>query len=160
MSFTEGDSVYLAPEFMYEQSSNITYKVDIFSLGLSILQILTGVKLPKNGGFWQELRSKGVNDQLLNLIHSNDCKFRDLITLMTNVQPTKRWSISQFFCSDYFPELKNRFILLNNLSFTPFFDPCLNGCFIDIKQFQNDVFSKLNYNIKRSDSSNMNHYLD
>ena len=48
----EGDSMFISPELFYKDRDRITKKTDIFSLGLSIFQILTNSDLPKNGIQW------------------------------------------------------------------------------------------------------------
>lgn len=50
---TEGDSRYLAPEVMQGQ---VTTKADVFSLGLTLLEVACSVDLPKQGALWHTLR--------------------------------------------------------------------------------------------------------
>ena len=64
----EGDSMFISPELFYKDRDIITKKTDIFSLGLSILQILTNVDLPKNGLTWQLIRTVGVPQEFLDKI--------------------------------------------------------------------------------------------
>lgn len=52
--FTEGDSRYLAPEVM---QGCVTTKADVFSLGLTMLEICCNVDLPKGGNLWHQLRN-------------------------------------------------------------------------------------------------------
>jgi membrane-associated tyrosine/threonine-specific cdc2-inhibitory kinase len=52
--FTEGDSRYLAPEVM---QGIVTTKADVFSLGLTMLEISCHVDLPKGGSLWHQLRN-------------------------------------------------------------------------------------------------------
>lgn len=56
MEYTEGDSRYLAPEVM---QGKITTKADVFSLGLTLLEVVCSVDLPKGGELWHTLRSGG-----------------------------------------------------------------------------------------------------
>ena len=53
-----GDSVYMAPELLSQQplKQRLTQKVDIFSLGASLLEIASSMNLPQNGLLWQKLR--------------------------------------------------------------------------------------------------------
>lgn len=54
-----GDSVYMAPELLKSQlplKQRLTQKVDIFSLGASLLEIASSMNLPQNGLLWQKLR--------------------------------------------------------------------------------------------------------
>lgn len=58
----EGDSVYMAPELLQNNiplTEKISTKADIFSLGVSILEMASGLNLPKNGEMWQRLRQAG-----------------------------------------------------------------------------------------------------
>ena len=61
----EGDSKYISKE-LFECLDNITlkninYKTDIFSLGLTFLEILTKIELPSNGKLWRYIRDFGKN---------------------------------------------------------------------------------------------------
>lgn len=49
----EGDAKYLAPEVL---NNEFTSAADIFSLGISILELAGNVSLPNQGLVWQELR--------------------------------------------------------------------------------------------------------
>ena len=54
----EGDSIYLAKEVLdYQNMNQITLKSDMFSLGLSILEIIFKIELPKSGLLWTKLRN-------------------------------------------------------------------------------------------------------
>lgn len=52
--FSEGDCRYIAPETL---ESNFTKAADIFSLGITILEVASKVELPRNGFIWQQLRN-------------------------------------------------------------------------------------------------------
>ncbi|CAL8129806.1 unnamed protein product [Orchesella dallaii] len=56
VEFTEGDSRYLAPEVM---QGKVSTKADVFSLGLTLLEVACSVDLPKSGELWHTLRSGG-----------------------------------------------------------------------------------------------------
>lgn len=81
----EGDCRYLAPELLHEEIEKDLTKSDIFSLGLSILEVLLGKQLPKNGNEWHELRS----DEL-PMFPSISTELHDLIRQMINRDPSKR----------------------------------------------------------------------
>ena len=83
----EGDSIFISPELFYKDKDTITKKTDIYSLGLSILQILTNIPLPKNGSTWQLLRTVGIPQEFLDKIPSFEGEneiFKKLIISMTN----------------------------------------------------------------------------
>ena len=50
----EGDGCYLAPEVL--TSNVITKAADIFSLGITMLEVATDLELPAHGDEWKELR--------------------------------------------------------------------------------------------------------
>ena len=76
----DGDSKYLAPEVMEEK---FTKAADIFSLGITILELACSLELPNNGALWHRLRNnelpveftQGLSDDLIllikNLMNSN-----------------------------------------------------------------------------------------
>ena len=49
----EGDPKYLAPELMNQEFGP---PADLFSLGMTILELATDLDLPKHGDAWQMLR--------------------------------------------------------------------------------------------------------
>ena len=71
----DGDSKYMAPELM---EGNFSKAADIFSLGITILELACSLELPKGGPLWQQLRNKqlpyeftaGLSDDLILLISS------------------------------------------------------------------------------------------
>ena len=89
----EGDSMFISPELFYKDRDRITKKTDIFSLGLSIFQILTNLDLPKNGIQWQLIRTVGIPKELLEKIHEfggDNEIFKKLIISMTNYKANDR----------------------------------------------------------------------
>ena len=89
----EGDSMFISPELFYKDREIITKKSDIFSLGLSIFQILSNADLPKNGLEWQLIRTVGIPKELLEKIPQfggDDSIFKKLILSMTNYKAYER----------------------------------------------------------------------
>ena len=89
----EGDSMFISPELFYKDRDRITKKTDIFSLGLSIFQILTNLDLPKNGIQWQLIRTVGIPKDFLEKIpeFGGDKEiFKKLIISMTNYKANDR----------------------------------------------------------------------
>lgn len=60
---TEGDCKYLAMEFLSDGKP--TQKADIFSLGLTLLEIATDMDLPLRGRYWAELRRGEIRPEFL-----------------------------------------------------------------------------------------------
>eukprot|EP00762_Andalucia_godoyi_P000909 ANDGO_03901.mRNA.1 putative protein kinase DDB_G0291842 len=52
-TFMEGDNRYMAPELLRDV---ITPAADIFSLGMSLLELATNVELPSHGALWHKFR--------------------------------------------------------------------------------------------------------
>eukprot|EP00903_Cladosiphon_okamuranus_P017299 g15940.t1 len=52
----EGDSRYMSKELLNDDHSNLT-KCDVFSLGITMYEIISGRPLPPNGEEWHSLRS-------------------------------------------------------------------------------------------------------
>ncbi|CAI4225922.1 unnamed protein product [Auanema sp. JU1783] len=85
----EGDSKYLAPEVL---NSAPTKAADIFSLGITILQVATGIHLPSQGSEWHELRGGDIPERYLRGIPS---EMRRLILWMLSPNPVERPTTTQ-----------------------------------------------------------------
>merc|ERR1719225_1577465 len=86
---TEGDPCYLAPETMRSQ---FTKACDVFSLGVTLLEMATDLDLPKNGQLWQELRTNGPNPGITKDLTP---ELRRVITLMMTKDPDRRPGVKQ-----------------------------------------------------------------
>ena len=86
----EGDSKYISKELFECLDSislkKINNKTDIFSLGLTILEIIAKIELPSNGQLWKDLRNSGSdilsNKTFINSNISDIEKFLKLIKKM------------------------------------------------------------------------------
>ena len=58
----EGDQRYMAKELL-DHCDDLS-KADIFSLGLTVYSLLSGVELPRDGPLWHDLRSGRVPEPL------------------------------------------------------------------------------------------------
>nr|XP_019542910.2 membrane-associated tyrosine- and threonine-specific cdc2-inhibitory kinase [Aedes albopictus]XP_019542911.2 membrane-associated tyrosine- and threonine-specific cdc2-inhibitory kinase [Aedes albopictus]XP_019542912.2 membrane-associated tyrosine- and threonine-specific cdc2-inhibitory kinase [Aedes albopictus] len=85
---TEGDSRYIAPELM---EGRYTKAVDIFSLGIAILELSSNLELPSNGPLWQNLRSGSLPGELLCRLSQ---ELQDVIRWMMNPVPDCRPSVN------------------------------------------------------------------
>ncbi|KAG1667257.1 Membrane-associated tyrosine- and threonine-specific cdc2-inhibitory kinase [Nymphon striatum] len=85
----EGDPKYLAPELM---RGCFTKAADVFSLGITILELATDLEIPKEGALWQKLRS-GYIPFDSNRALSSDLKY--LIQQMLNPNYQERITAKQ-----------------------------------------------------------------
>ncbi|KAL5266744.1 hypothetical protein ACHWQZ_G003950 [Mnemiopsis leidyi] len=83
----EGDSKYLAPELLDKRCDE---KADIFSLGISMLEIMSDVELPNNGPVWHSLRNGDLPPT-----PGYSPTLRQIITLMVNKDPDYRPNVTQ-----------------------------------------------------------------
>ena len=120
----EGDSIYISPELFCKDVGIITHKIDIYSLGLSILELLTEIELPKNGVVWQKMRNHEIPKEFLEKIplidndHENRNKLIELIVEMTNINSNLRPELDILFNDENkFPELYHRYQMLKNNSY-------------------------------------------
>lgn len=84
----EGDSRYLAPELM---QGNCCLANDIYSLGISVLELSCNLELPTNGFLWQELRSLILPDVVKQL----SSELQQVIRMMMEPDPLKRPTVDQ-----------------------------------------------------------------
>jgi serine/threonine protein kinase len=122
----EGDSIFISPELFYRDKDFINTKTDIFSLGLSILQILTNVELPKNGLTWQLIRTVGIPKEYLDEIpyfNGDNQIFKNLIINMTSYRSQNRPDLESILNDkENYPYLYERYQLLLNDKYTFKFD--------------------------------------
>ena len=162
----EGDSMFISPELFYRDKDVINTKTDIFSLGLSILQTLTNIELPKNGLTWQLIRTVGIPQEFLDQIPYLDGDnqiFKNLIISMTNHNSENRPNLENLLNDkENYPNLYERYQLLLNNNYC--FKLNLN-CFDNFRKDSYDFSSSIgNFKKrfeKRSDSMKIvNNYKD
>ena len=98
----DGDAKYLAPELM---EGNFSKAADIFSLGITILELACSLELPKGGLLWHQLRNnqlpmeftQGLSDDLIllvsNMMDPNPLKrptVQDILDMQSVVQAQKK----------------------------------------------------------------------
>ena len=116
INYNEGDIKYISNEVFTQK--NIDEKSDIYSLGISILEIMSKIDLPENGEVWRLMRSKNFNIYLLPkdfFEHWNIKKDKDKFCMLINdmiCDYEQRKNIQCLF-NDY-DELKKRFFCLMN----------------------------------------------
>ncbi|MEN2497997.1 MAG: Protein kinase, membrane associated tyrosine threonine 1 [Marteilia pararefringens] len=81
----EGDSKYLALEVL--KHGHVTLKADIFSLAMSILELINGVELPRNGKIWQSLRHEDTTNVYFVKLPPN---IRPIVESMMRFEPQQR----------------------------------------------------------------------
>ena len=108
----EGDPRYLATEVL--ESRTFSKAADIFSLGVTILELACDLDLPKYGTLWHKLRDEGPSPSLTAKL-SND--LRRVIQLMMTKYQDRRPTVKQLLA---LPSVKKalatrqRHLLLNN----------------------------------------------
>ena len=115
----EGDSKYISPELFQKENKIINHKTDIFSLGLSIYELLSKNELPLNGEIWQKIRKENFPNELFNnLTIFNDFNNKQIIKIineMTKINPSSRPDIDIILKDEInFPCLNQRYKLLEN----------------------------------------------
>ena len=107
----EGDSIYMSPELLKANHlCQLNEKCDIFSLGLSILEIVCRIELPPNGEAWRFIRSGNFSltkDYFNNSnLRENPADIIQLIQDMIRVNSNERKDLNTII--EEYPELKNR----------------------------------------------------
>ena len=160
----EGDSKYISPEVFFKEKDKINNKTDIFSLGLSIYEILSEIDLPLNGNEWQKIRKTGIDDKSLKLINKkfgekDGEKFINLIKIMTKVDSFSRPDIAMILKDEKnFFELNKRYLLFDKNEFILSYDVNKIPGFVCPKNDFNNI-NNINLNdlfMKRSDSMKLN----
>lgn len=83
-SIEEGDSKYLAGEAM---QGKFTKAADIYSLGITMFEVASGLDLPQRGEIYQKLRHNQIDDSYFNGLSEELIK---VIKLMMEADYTKR----------------------------------------------------------------------
>ena len=112
----EGDKVYISKELLNFNSKNLlNTKADIFSLGLSILEIMANINLPSYGESWAELRSGNfqIKDNLLKNWNITEKKEEFIKLILEMIAPLdKRAELNEII--NNFEDLKKRYEFLKN----------------------------------------------
>ena len=80
----EGDARYISKElFHYKKNVKLDSKCDVFSLGLTLLEIIAKIDLPYNGELWHKLRDESfkITEEIFE--KSNIKNVRDFIALIS-----------------------------------------------------------------------------
>lgn len=87
----EGDPKYLAPEVLASYN-NITCAADIFSLGMTVLELATDLELPRGGDAWHQLRNGLLPAQITSSLSK---ELLEIIRLMIEPDHLKRATVDQ-----------------------------------------------------------------
>jgi len=85
----EGDPCYLAPEVL---AGRYTKACDVFSLGVTLLELATDMDLPRGGQLWHDLRNKGPDPSIT--LHLQP-ELRRVVQLMMTRDPDRRPGVKQ-----------------------------------------------------------------
>ncbi|CAN8004571.1 unnamed protein product, partial [Ixodes hexagonus] len=85
----EGDARYMAPELM---DGNFTKAADVFSLGITILELASDLELPGRGQHWHNLRT-GILPR--DIVTDMTPDLRDLVEQMMHPDPRQRITVDQ-----------------------------------------------------------------
>ena len=112
----EGDSRYISKE-LFDNNDNISQshidnRCDVFSLGLSILEIMAKINLPSKGNLWKKIRNENfiIPNEFLNGWNiKNNVDFLELINQMI-LPVDKRPTLIELI--NKFPQLKKRYEMI------------------------------------------------
>ncbi|XP_072523603.1 membrane-associated tyrosine- and threonine-specific cdc2-inhibitory kinase [Salminus brasiliensis] len=85
----EGDPRYMAPELLRGEYGAAA---DVFSLGVSILELSCNIEVPKGGEGWQQLRKGCLPSEFTNALSS---ELQDVLRLMLAPEPRDRATVQQ-----------------------------------------------------------------
>lgn len=85
----EGDPRYMAPELLCGEYGPAA---DVFSLGVSILELACNIEIPNGGEGWQQLRQGCLPTEFTNGLSS---EFQTVLKMMLTPEPSKRPTVSE-----------------------------------------------------------------
>ncbi|EFO26595.2 WEE protein kinase [Loa loa] len=88
----EGDGKYLAPEVL---QSGARKPSDIFSLGMTMVDICTDLELPTTGDLWQGFRFKRIYHEFIKDVPP---ALLDIVLLLLETDPSKRPTAEEICC--------------------------------------------------------------
>lgn len=95
----EGDPKYLAPELMCGQFGK---PADIFSLGITILELASDLDLPRGGDLWHQLRSGQLPEEFMLGVSS---ELRFIIRWMMEPDPAKRPTVHDIIRHEFISKI-------------------------------------------------------
>ncbi|KAL4572106.1 hypothetical protein LXL04_018875 [Taraxacum kok-saghyz] len=92
----EGDARYMPQEILNDNYDHLD-KVDIFSLGATVYELIRGSTLPDSGPFFQNLR-----EGKLPLLPGHSVQFQNILKAMLDPDPVKRPSAKELVANSIF----------------------------------------------------------
>ena len=111
----EGDARYISKElFHFKKNAKLNSKCDIFSLGLTLLELIAKIELPYNGQLWHKFRDENFKITEEYFEKSNIKNVKEFISLISQmILPfEKRPDLKDLI--NTFPQLSQRYKLLLN----------------------------------------------
>ncbi len=130
----EGDPKYLAPEVL-QNCNNITCAADVFSLGMTILELATDLDLPRSGELWHQLRNAQVPSNLISMLSNS---LIEIIMKMIEPDHLKRSTAQQLLQMRKLSSLN----LHTNRNNNNMFYTRTVSCLIQLKDFFYNLFVK------------------
>ncbi|GIX83291.1 membrane-associated tyrosine- and threonine-specific cdc2-inhibitory kinase [Caerostris extrusa] len=121
---SEGDAKYLAPEVLLD--NYFSEAADIFSVGITVLELITDLRVDSSGAGWRSLREGNFPDFYVKLMSK---RLFNLIQKMMDRIPTNRPSAANILNLDYLQEeLKKRRETIKKLEKLQifYFDNCIS----------------------------------
>ncbi|KAM6951159.1 membrane-associated tyrosine- and threonine-specific cdc2-inhibitory kinase [Aplochiton taeniatus] len=85
----EGDPRYMAPELL---KGEYGHAADVFSLGISILELACNMEVPKGGEGWQQLRHGHLPSEFTNALST---ELQTVLKMMLVPEPSERATVPQ-----------------------------------------------------------------
>uniref|UniRef100_A0ACD5TCC3 Uncharacterized protein n=1 Tax=Avena sativa TaxID=4498 RepID=A0ACD5TCC3_AVESA len=101
LAIEEGDSRYMPPEMLNDKYEHLD-KVDIFSLGAAVYELIRGTPLPETGPQFASLREGKIS-----LLPGQPMQFQSLIKSMMDPDPVRRPSAKEILRHPIFEKLNN-----------------------------------------------------
>ncbi|XP_065900726.1 membrane-associated tyrosine- and threonine-specific cdc2-inhibitory kinase-like [Dysidea avara] len=98
----EGDPKYMAPELMQGRFGK---PADIFSLGISLLEMACDMELPNGGNAWHQLRSGYLPDEFTSHLST---ELLDILKWMMHPQPQSRPTADQLLAHSSLYKISSR----------------------------------------------------
>lgn len=140
----EGDPKYLAPEVL-QNYTNITCAADIFSIGLTILELATDLDLPRSGDQWHQLRNGQVPSHLISSLSDG---LVEIIMKMIEPDHLKRQNASQLLqmpkCKQIVSSEKKSFFYSSTVACVSQFSNFVYNMFASLWFYVNNPWSLFN----------------